>query len=158
MAHPVAKRPADSEVSLQHFMMPEHANPLGNVHGGEIMKLVDEAAAICSMRHAQRPTVTVAIDSVSFRSPVHVGELVSLHARLHYVGRTSMEVAVEVLAENPIQGSVTHTNSAYVVLVALGDDGKPCAVPQLVVTSDEEKERWAEGERRQAERKQRRRR
>ena len=152
MPDPVSKRAADSEVTLQHFMMPEHANPLGNVHGGVIMKLVDEAAAICSMRHAQRPTVTVAIDSVSFRSPVHVGELISLHARLNYVGRTSMEVGVKVLAENPILGSVTHTNSATVVLVALGDDGKPCAAPGLVVSTDEEKKRWAEGERRQRER------
>jgi uncharacterized protein (TIGR00369 family) len=152
MSKPTAKPPADSEVTLQHFMMPEHANPLGNVHGGVIMKLVDEAAAICSMRHSQRPTVTVAIDSVSFRSPVHVGELVSLHARLNYVGRTSMEVGVEVLAENPIAGSVTHTNSAYVVLVALGDDGKPCGAPALLVSSDDEKQRWAAGEQRQKER------
>lgn len=153
MAKPAAKQPRDSEVTLQHFMMPEHANPLGNVHGGVIMKLVDEAAAICSMRHAQRPTVTVAIDSVSFRLPVHVGELVSLQARLNYVGRTSMEVGVEVLAENPIAGTVTHTNSAYVVLVALGDDGKPCSVPELVIATDDERKRWAEGERRQSARK-----
>lgn len=158
MAKSGPKVPADSEVTLQHFMMPEHANPLGNVHGGVIMKLVDEAAAICSMRHAQRPTVTVSIDSVSFRSPVHVGELISLQARLNFVGRTSMEVGVEVLAENPIQGSVTHTNSAYVVLVALGDDGKPCSVPELKVSSLEEKERWAAGEQRQKERVARRRR
>jgi acyl-CoA hydrolase len=152
MAGQTKKRVLDSEVTLQHFMMPEHANPLGSVHGGVIMKLVDEAAAICSMRHAQRPTVTVYIDSMSFRSPVHVGELVSLHARLHYVGRTSMEIGVEVLAENPIQGTVTHTNSAHVVLVALDDNGKPCEVPGLELTSDEEKQRWEAGKARQANR------
>jgi len=150
MSNAPTKVPADSEVTLQHFMMPEHANPLGNVHGGVIMKLVDEAAAICSMRHSQRPTVTVTIDSMSFRSPVHVGELISLHARLNFVGKTSMEVGVEVLAENPIQGSVTHTNSAYVVLVALDDNGKPCRVPGLTISTAEEKQRWAEGEQRQS--------
>jgi uncharacterized protein (TIGR00369 family) len=80
------KRLADSEVTLQHFMMPEHANPQGNVHGGVLMKLVDEAAAICAMRYSQRPTVTVAIDSMSFKSPVHVGELVALHASKSRIG------------------------------------------------------------------------
>lgn len=147
-----AKRPSESKVTLQHFMMPEHANPLGNVHGGVIMKLVDEAAAICSMRHAQRPTVTVAIDSMSFRSPVHVGELISLHATLNYVGRTSMEVGVHVMAENPILGTVTHTNSAYVVLVALDERGQPCLVRGLELTTDEERARFQAGKLRQAER------
>jgi acyl-CoA hydrolase len=101
------------------------------------------------MRYSQRPTVTVAIDSMSFKSPVHVGELVALHARLSYVGRSSMEVEVRVSAENPILGTVTHTNSAYVVMVALDDDEKPCKVPQPAITTSEEQVRLDEGKRRQ---------
>ncbi len=139
----------DSEIVLNYFMMPEHANPLGNVHGGIIMKMVDEAGGICAMRHAQHPAVTIAMDSMTFYSPVHVGDLVMLKASLNYVGNTSMEVGVKVVAENPITGECTHTNSAYLVYVALGEDGKPTRVPKLILDSDEEKRRWQEAEARQ---------
>ena len=101
-------------------MTPEHSNGFGNVHGGVIMRIVDEAGAICAMRHAQRPCVTIAIDSMTFREPVHVGALLMCEARVSYVGRTSIETAVRVHAENPITGETTHTNSAFVVYVALG--------------------------------------
>ena len=133
-------------------MMPEHANNYGNVHGGLIVKLADEAAAICAMRHARRPTVTVAIDSMSFKSPVYTGQLVSISASINYVGKTSMEVGVKVMAEHPIEGTVTHTNSAYFVFVALDDQGKPCRVPPLLLQDDEERRRWREGEERQRKR------
>jgi len=142
----------DSEVVLHHFMMPEHANPLGNVHGGIIMKLVDEAGGLCAMRHAQRPAVTIAIDSMTFHSPVHVGDLVMLSASVNYVGRTSMEVGVRVVAENPITGEQTHTNSAYLVYVALDERGKPTAVPRLVLETDEERRRWNAAKERQTQR------
>lgn len=132
---------AESQVTLHQFMLPEHANPLGNVHGGVIVKLADEAAGICAMRHAHRPCVTVAIDSVAFHSPVHVGELLALNAFLSYVGRTSMEVWVDVHAEDPVRGVVTHTNSAVFVFVALGDDGKPAAVPRLKLVNAVERAR-----------------
>lgn len=134
-------------------MLPQDANALGNVHGGMVMRLVDEAGAICAMRHAQRPCVTVAIDSMTFRSPVHVGELLQLTAHINYVGKTSMEVGVEVTAENPITRVRTHTNSAHLVYVALDDQGKPCGVPSMVLESDEERERWERGKDRQARRK-----
>jgi uncharacterized protein (TIGR00369 family) len=130
-------------------MLPENANALGNVHGGVIMKMVDEAGAICAMRHAQRPAVTVAIDSMTFRQPVHVGHLLSCHASVTYVGRSSIEVEVLVHAENPITGESTHTNSAYLVYVALGEDGKPCPVPPLVVETDEERAAWERARARQ---------
>jgi uncharacterized protein (TIGR00369 family) len=147
-----AKTVRDSEVTLHQLMLPEHANLLGNVHGGVIVKLADEAAAICAMRHAQRPCVTVAIDSVAFHSPVHVGELLALQASLSYVGRTSMEVRVHVHAENPILGLVTHTNSAHFVFVALDEKGKPTRVPPLELQSDLERDHWREAEERQAHR------
>jgi uncharacterized protein (TIGR00369 family) len=139
----------DSQVTLQQFMLPAHANPLGNVHGGVILMVADEAAAICAMRHAQRPCVTVAIDSVSFHSPVHVGQLLALNASLSYVGKTSMEVQVDVHAEDPIGGVVTHTNSAHFVFVALDEHGTPTRVPPLELETDEERARFAAAEERQ---------
>ena len=143
------KRVEDSEVELNQFMMPEHANIQGNVHGGIIMKLVDEAGALCAIRHAQRPAVTVAIDSMTFHSPVNVGDVLSLHARLNYHGKTSMEVEVKVVAEDPITGNRTHTNSAYAVYVALNDAGRPVRVPELEVVTEEDKSRWETGKVRQ---------
>jgi uncharacterized protein (TIGR00369 family) len=122
-------------------MLPEHANPFGKVHGGVVMRLLDEAGAISAMRHAQRPCVTVAVDSVTFVSPVHVGQLLCCHAEVSAVGRTSLEVEVRVTAEDITTGVVTHTNSAHVVYVALGDDGRPTVVPPLVCETADEEER-----------------
>lgn len=138
-----------SRVMLHHLMTPEHANALGNVHGGVIMRLVDECGAISAMRHAHRPCVTIAIDSMTFREPVHVGALLMCEARVSYVGRTSIETFVVVRSENPITGETTHTNSAFVVYVALGDDGRPTVVPQLELETDEDKQLFADGEARQ---------
>jgi uncharacterized protein (TIGR00369 family) len=143
------RRVCDSRVTLHQFMLPADANAMGNVHGGVILKIADEAAAICAMRHARRQCVTVAIDSVSFHSPVHVGELLALDARLTYVGRTSVEVEVSVSAEDPIQGLITHTNSALFVFVALDGSGVAARVPELELTSDEERARFAAGQERQ---------
>src|SRR5688572_7241009 len=100
-----------SAVELHQLMLPEHANAYGNVHGGLIMKMVDETGGIAAMRHAQRPCVTVAIDEMTFVSPVHVGELLCCKASVNWVGRSSLEVGVHVHAENPITGRITHTNS-----------------------------------------------
>src|SRR5512139_2885460 len=91
-----------SRVTLSQLMHPEHANLLGNVHGGWIMKLVHEAGALSSMRHAQRKVVTVAIDSMTFRQPIRIGDLIVLNAEVTYTGRTSMEAEVHVIAENPV--------------------------------------------------------
>ncbi len=146
------KRIADSIVILSQLMQPEHANNLGNVHGGIVMKLIDEAGGLCAARHARRPSVTVAVDSLRFLSPVHVGDLVTFTARLTYVGHTSMEVEVHVEAENILTGQKTHTNSAYLVYVALGPDGRPIEVPSLILETEDEKLRWAQGKQRQADR------
>lgn len=147
-----AKRVQDSQVTLAVAMNPADANPLGDVHGGVIMKLVDEAGGICAIRHARHPTVTVAMDSMTFLSPVRVGDLVTFRASINWIGRTSIEVGIRVEAENVLTGQVTHTNSAYAVYVALDDDGKPTAIPPLIVESEEEIRHWEEGVHRQAHR------
>jgi acyl-CoA hydrolase len=146
------KRIRDSRVSLSRVMLPTDANPRGNVQGGVIMKMVDETGAIAALKHSRCPVVTVAVDSMTFLSPIYVGDLVTLTASLSYVGRTSMEVEVRVEAEDLLTGQTTHTNSAYVLYVALDETGRPCEVPALVPESDEERERIAAGKERQAER------
>lgn len=138
-----------SKINIAQLMQPEHANNLGNVHGGWIMKLVDEAGALACMRHAQRRVVTVAVDSLVFREPIKIGDLVILNAEVTYAGRTSMEAEVQVLAENPISGERTHTNTAYLVYVALDDQGDPTLVPPLIAETEEEKHRMARAKERQ---------
>ena len=133
-------------------MHPEHANLLGNVHGGWIMKLVDEAGALACMRHAQKKVVTVAIDSMTFRQPIRIGDLIVLNAEVTYTGRTSMEAAVQVVAENPVTGERTHTNTAYLVYVALDNEGQPTSVPQLVIETEEDIQRMEQAKARQAHR------
>lgn len=142
----------DSRIMLSQLMHPEHANLLGNVHGGWIMKLVDEAGALTCMRHAQRKVVTVTIDSMDFRQPIRIGDLVILKAEVSYTGRTSMEASVEVHAENPITGEQMHTNTAYLVYVALDDAGRPTPVPPLLAETDEEKQKLEQGKVRQEQR------
>lgn len=138
-----------SRVTLHQLMLPGHANAYGNVHGGTIMKMVDEAGGIAAMRHAGRPCVTIAIDSMTFHSPVHVGELLCCEATVDWVGRSSLEVRVHVHAENPVTGQITHTNSAYLVFVAIDENGKPCQVPGLELETDDERRLFEEaGERR----------
>jgi len=139
-----AKCSSDSQVTLSQQMMPSDANPLGNVHGGHIMKLIDEAGGLAAMRHARRPVVTVAIDSITFLSPVRVGHLLTLRSSVNWVGHTSIEVGIRVEAENPISGEITHTNSAYAVFVALDDRGKPCSVPPLILENDKDRRHWDE--------------
>ena len=134
------------------MMGPEHANPLGNVHGGIIMRLADEAGALAAMRHARSPVVTVAIDSMTFLEPITVGYLVTFHAELTYTGRTSMEASVKVIAENPITGQQTKTNQAYMVYVAIDEHGRPKEVPPLIAETKEEQRMLAQGKARQARR------
>jgi uncharacterized protein (TIGR00369 family) len=146
---PNAKAMSASKISIAQLMQPEHANNLGNVHGGWIMKLVDEAGALACMRHAQRRVVTVAIDQMVFRQPIRIGDLVILEAEVSYTGRTSMEAKVHVTAENPITGERTHTNTAYLVYVAMDREGQPAPVPALYAETDEEKKRMQQARARQ---------
>jgi uncharacterized protein (TIGR00369 family) len=133
-----AKTMRSSRIQLAQMMQPEHANSQGNVHGGWIMKLVDEAGALASTRHAAHRTVTVAIDQMVFHHPIHIGDLVFFNAEVTYAGHTSMEIEVDVIAENPITGIQVHTNAAYLVYVALDDAGDPTQVPSLIAESPEE--------------------
>lgn len=130
-----------SRIQLAQIMMPEHANMQGNVHGGWIMKLVDEAGALASTRHSAHRTVTVAIDQMVFRHPIHIGDLVLFNAEVTYAGKTSMEVEVKVIAENPISAAQIHTNAAYLVYVAIDDSSKPTQVPPLFAETQEEQSR-----------------
>ncbi len=141
-----------SRVTLAQLMGPPEANLFGNVHGGHVMKLMDEAGASAAIRHAQRPVVTVAVDQVLFREPIHLGDLVTLTAELTYVGRTSMEVCLEVTAQNLLTGQVKHTNTAYFVYVAIDSQGRPAPVPPLLLESADEQRRWQAGLERQARR------
>lgn len=144
-----AKSPAQSRVTLSHLMGPQDANVLGNVHGGIIMKMVDEAGALAAMRHSGGPVVTVNIDSMSFTRPVFVGHLVIINAELTYVGRTSIETRVEVLAEHPFTGEIVNTNLAYVVYVAIDDHGQPRPVPPLLAENDIQRHRMEQAKARQ---------
>ncbi len=140
----------NSQINLSQLMQPEHANVLGNVHGGWIMKLMDEAGALACMRHAHRRVVTVAVDQMTFRQPIRVGDLVTLTAEVSYVGRTSMEAEVVVTAENPITGVCTYTNTGYLVYVALDEKGHPVEVPPLIPETEAQRVRMDEGKARQA--------
>jgi len=151
-----AKHIADSRVTLSHMMGPQDANGLGNVHGGVIMKLADEAGGLVGIRHAQAPVVTVAVDSMTFMHPIRIGNFVQFNAELTYVGRTSMEVRVEVISENPLTGERIISNTAYYVYVALDSNGKPKPVPSLLYETEEQERRAALAKERQAYRKQQR--
>lgn len=143
------KRPEESRVVLTQLMGPADANLLGNVHGGVLMKLCDEAGGMAATKHARRPAVTVVVDSMAFHSPVQVGNLVTVSADITWVGRSSMETRVVVTAEDVMSGEVTHTNTAYFVYVALDEKGKPTPVPKLICETVEEQERFTRAEERQ---------
>jgi len=138
-----------SRITLAQLMQPQHANNLGT-DGGVIMKLVDEAGALAATRHAGHRVVTVAVDQMMFQHPIRLGHLVILTAEVSYVGRTSMEVEVQVVAENPLTGERVHTNTAYVVYVAVDEQGRPTQVPPLLLENEAQRRRWEQAKARQA--------
>lgn len=143
----------DSQVVMARQMMPADANPWGDVHGGVVMKMVDECAGSAAVRHARRRVATAAIDFMSFIHPVHVGDLLTVKASVNDVGRTSMEVGVRVETENMMTGERHHTSSAFVVVVALDDAGRPTEVPPVIAETVDEKRRMAAAKIRRAQRK-----
>jgi uncharacterized protein (TIGR00369 family) len=149
MKPPAPKTARASHITIAQLMQPEHANPSGYVHGGWIMKLVDEAGALACMRHAQKRVVTVAVDSMVFREPIKIGDLIILNAEVTYTGRSSMEAEVHVIAENPVTGERVHTNTAYVVYVALDADSRPTIVPPLKLETAEDEQHMEEAIKRQ---------
>lgn len=130
-----------SRLVMAQMMTPLDANPTGNVHGGNIMKLADSASGVVAMRHSGRNVVTAVVDRFQFYAPVYVGNLVTLYASLNHVGRSSMEVGVRVVAEDLLTGKKTHTNSSYFLMVALDDDGHPAEVPRLILETEEDRRR-----------------
>jgi acyl-CoA hydrolase len=133
------------------------ANTMGNIHGGFIMKLCDEAGGMAAVRHSRRPVVTVTVDSMTFHSPVHIGNLLTVTAEVTWTGRTSLETRVVVMAEDVLGGNITHTNTAYFVYVALDNEGRPVRVPPLICETEEERQRFERAAARQAQRLERRR-
>ena len=140
------------ELSMTVLMMPEMANFSGNVHGGQLLKLLDEVAYACASRYAGTYVVTLSVDQVLFKQPIHVGELVTFLASVNYTGRTSMEIGIHVEAENIRTRTVRHTNSCYFTMVAIGEDGKPVSIPPLQPDSPAAQARWQAAERRRAQR------
>jgi acyl-CoA hydrolase len=144
------RTPAESRSTLVRWMGVTDANAAGYVHGGTVMRYCDEAAGLAGTRHSRRRVVTAAMDRMTFLLPVHVGELLSFKATVNAVWRTSMEVGVRVEAEDPRTGAVRHTNTAYLTMVALGDDGRPTEVPALECTDATEERREREAQVRRA--------
>ncbi len=132
-----------SQHETSEIMMPQHANVLGHVFGGVILSMMDRTAAVAAIRHARGNCVTVSVDRVDFREPIHVGDLVIMKASVNYAGRTSMEVGVRVEAENMISGVRRHTNSCYVTFVAIDRNGRPVEVPHVIPETDVERRRFA---------------
>lgn len=139
---PPGKPVSASHVTISLLAAPETRNIFGSVHGGWIMRQVDETAYVCAARHAGRHAITASIDRVDFKSPIHVGDLVRLKASVHWVGRTSMLIGVKVEAEDLLSGEVRHTNSCLLTFVAIDESFKPVPVPGLIRETPEEEERW----------------
>lgn len=126
---------------MSQVMLPQDANPAGIVHGGVVMKQIDDAAGVVAIRHAGRPVVTASIDRLDFYNPVFIGNLLTLKASLNLVGKTSMEVGVRVEAENLLTGEIKHTASAYLTFVALDEKFKPVEIPPLRPIAGEDRRR-----------------
>ncbi|MEG2030042.1 MAG: acyl-CoA thioesterase [Janthinobacterium sp.] len=130
------------ELTMTVLMTPDMANFSGNVHGGAILKLLDQVAYSCASRYSGSYVVTLSVDQVMFLQPIHVGELVTFLASINYTGTTSMEVGIRVVTENIQQRLVRHANSCYFTMVAVDASRKPVAVPPLVLETPEQRARF----------------
>ena len=150
---PTVPRPVRaSRVTFADLAEPQSMNVAGTFFGGAILSFIDRAAAFAAMKHAGRPVVTKSMDAVEFNEPIYIGELVVVHAWVNFTGTSSMEVAVTVYAQNPINGEERFTNSCFVTFVALNEQGRPTRVPPLAVETEEERAGFAAGEARREER------
>lgn len=145
-----------SRTELGELMLPHQANVLGKVFGGTILAMIDKAAATAAIRHAGKVCVTAQVDRVTFQGPIEIGEVVRVLAEVSYVGRSSLEVEVKVLAMDPKTSAERLTNTSFVTMVAIDDAGKPCQVPRLDLQTDEERARYEAAKQRMEERKARR--
>ncbi|MCX7708676.1 MAG: acyl-CoA thioesterase [Clostridia bacterium] len=148
----IGKSPKVSEVEMTELVLPNDTNLLGNLLGGKMMHWIDIAGAMAAQRHSNRIVATVSVDSLEFRHPIRMGDMVILRAKLTWVGRSSMEVVVKAYSENIKSGTVTLTNKAYLTFVALDDDRKPVQVPPLLPETEQEKSDFIEAEKRRSER------
>jgi acyl-CoA hydrolase len=146
-----AKTVKESQTEMSQLMLPQHANLAGMVYGGTILSIADSVAYVCASRHAGPNCVTVSVDRVDFHEPIRIGEVVNFSASVNYVGRSSMEVGIKILAEDLKTGKKRHTNSCYFTMVSVNNLGKPVEVPRLVPETEEEKRRYREGEKRREE-------
>ena len=142
------RRADESALTLVQLMLPSDANPMGNVHGGTLMKLADTAGGICAARHTRQSVVTAVMDSMTFERPVRVGDLAMIRARVTWTGRTSLETLVTIDTEKVPTGEVQHVSTAYFVYVAIDTSGTPVPVRPLLVETDEERQLWQEAEER----------
>ena len=150
---PAVPRPVRlSQVTFADLAEPQSQNVAGTLFGGVLLGFIDRAAAFCAMKHAGRPVVTKSFDSVEFNQPIYIGELVVAHASVNFTGKTSMEIGVKVLAQNPVTGQERHTNSCYATFVALDRDGRPAPVPPVLPETEEETRRYEAGRQRREER------
>jgi acyl-CoA hydrolase len=140
----------NSQLTMTVLMTPDKANFSGNVHGGTLLKYLDEVAYACASRYAGRYVVTLSVDQVIFRQPIHVGELVTFLASVNYTGSTSMEIGIKVITEDIRNQSVRHTNSCFFTMVAVDGHGKTVPVPPLNPQTPEQKRRFAQAEQRRA--------
>ena len=146
------ERASADELTLAQVMLPEDANPRGNVHGGTLMKLADTAGGVCATRHSRQQVVTVVMDSMTFEEPVYVGNLVVVHAQVTWTGRSSIETEVTIEAEDVLTGEVRRVSTAYLVYVAIDEHGQSTAVRPFEVTTAEQRRRWHAAEQRRARR------
>ena len=137
------RTPRESQHETSELMMPHDANILGHVFGGVLLSMMDKAAAVAAFRHARAACVTVSIDRVDFKEPIHVGDLVVMRASVNFVGRTSMEIGVRVEAEELTTGRRRHTNSCYLTFVAVDRNGRPIEIPPLAPETPDELRRHA---------------
>ena len=144
MAEHSQKPVSESSVERVEMVLPNDANPLGNILGGRVMHLIDITAAIAAQRHSRSQVVTASIDEVDFHHPIKVGQLIKLKAAVNFAGRTSMEVGVKVFSEDTMTGEQQHTSSAYLTFVALNEDGHPSLVPGLKPESENQIRRYKE--------------
>lgn len=150
------KTPSQSVVEMTELVLPNDTNILGNLLGGRLMHWIDVAGAMAASRHSNKVVATVALDSLDFRHPSRMGELVILKAKLTWVGKTSMEVTVHAYTENIKTGDIILTNKAFITFVALDENGKPSVVPALSPETDEEKKDFDDAKARRNERLERR--
>ncbi len=151
---PNGKTVRESQIVMARSMQPPDADVWGNVHGGAILRLVDEAGGAVAIRHSRCRCVTVAMDSMIFKQPVYIGDLLTITACLTYVGRTSMEVEARIEAEDMRTGVRRHAGTSYLIYVAIDDLGRPTPVPPLILETQEERDRWQAAEERRARRRQ----